>query len=57
MPISSDQGQSNQEYLYKYLVEKLTMAFPHTSQNTTVEKVSNWFNFDEERFKVQLTIM
>ena len=53
-PISPNQpvGQSNAEYLYHFFIEKLTLAFTHTSKNVTTEKVTSWFQQgDEAQFK------
>lgn len=37
-PISQNQppGQSNAEFLYHFFIEKLTIAFVHTSKNVTI---------------------
>jgi hypothetical protein len=54
-PIASDQlqNQSNSEYLYRFLVERLTNAFPNVSKNITSEKVANWFKeTNEKAFKL-----
>lgn len=43
-PIAANVGtQSNAEYLYNYLIDKLVIGFPHTAKNVTVEKVGSWF--------------
>lgn len=53
--IASDKPpqQSNSEYLYNFLVSRLTQAFPNVNKSLTAEKVSNWFKLtDEKAFKL-----
>ncbi len=47
--ITENQPKANAEFLYDFLVEKLTMAFANTSQNLIVEKINNWFQKTEEK--------
>lgn len=54
-PIAADKpaGQSNSEYLYGFLVNRLASAFPNVSRAVTSEKVGNWFKeTDEKLFKL-----
>lgn len=45
--------QSNADYLYNFLVERLALAFPNVHRSLTSEKVANWFKqTDEKLFKL-----
>jgi hypothetical protein len=47
--------QSNSEYLYNFLVEKLSLAFPNVNKGLTFEKVGNWFkSTDEKVFEAEM---
>jgi len=35
---------TNEQFLYNYLVERLTNTFPNVNKAITFEKVRNWFN-------------
>jgi hypothetical protein len=46
-------AQSNADYLYNFLVERLALAFPNVHRSLTSEKVANWFKqTDEKLFKL-----
>lgn len=55
--ISANQSvnEPNAGFLYNYMVDKLAANFPNTAKNVTLDKVSNWFQQnDEQQFKVIL---
>ncbi len=43
--ISQDKpnNQPNSEFLYNYLVDRLTRTFPNVNGSITAEKVARWF--------------
>ena len=45
----------NNEYLFNFLAEKLSVSFPNVNKNDTFEKVGNWFKTtDEKLFEAEL---
>ena len=44
-----DPGQSNSQFLFNFLVDRLATAFPNVSSSVTFEKVTNWFKTTEEK--------
>jgi hypothetical protein len=48
-------NQSNSEFLYNFLIERLANAFPNVSRISTSEKVANWFKeTNEKAFKLEV---
>jgi exportin-1 len=49
------QNQPNSEYLYTFLVERLSNAFPNVHKSVTSQKVANWFKeTNEKAFKLEV---
>lgn len=48
-------NQSNSEYLYMFLVDRLSNAFPNVHKSVTSQKVANWFKeTNEKAFKLEV---
>ena len=48
-------NQSNVEFLFNFLVERLTSLFPNVVKGVTAEKVGNWFKTtDEKLFEAEI---
>lgn len=55
--IGTDQlpNQSDSEYLYLFLVDRLSNAFPNVHKSVTAQKVANWFKeTNEKAFKLEI---